>query len=86
MLNFTKKCKICQMKHTTLTQFGERIRTLRKQHHLTQEQLGEITGFHHNYIGMVERGERNPALLNLEIFAKAFEMSLAELFDFENKD
>lgn len=70
------------MKHEILAKFGERIRTLRKQRNLTQEQLSELTGFHHNYIGMIERGERNPALVNLSTFAKAFNMSLAELFDF----
>ncbi len=73
------------MKESILIKFGERIRTLRKARNFSQEQLAEITGFHRNYVGMIERGERNPALVNIEIFAKAFEMSLAELFTFKDE-
>ena len=70
-----------QMKETVLIKFGQRIRELRKARNLSQEQLAEMTGFHRNYIGMIERGERNPALVNIEIFANTFEMSLSELFE-----
>lgn len=70
------------MKQPILIKFGQRIRKLRKVRNLSQEQLAELTGFHRNYIGMIERGERNPALINIEIFAKTFEVSLAELFEF----
>lgn len=69
------------MKETVLIKFGQRIRELRKARNLSQEQLAEMTGFHRNYIGMIERGERNPALVNIEIFANTFEMSLSELFE-----
>lgn len=69
------------MKEPILIQFGQRIRGLRKQRGLSQEQLAEITGFHRNYIGMIERGERNPALVNVEVFAKVFGMNLSELFE-----
>ena len=68
-----------QMKETVLIKFGQRIRELRKARSLSQEQLAELTGFHRNYIGMIERGERNPALVNIEIFANTFEISLSEL-------
>ncbi len=71
------------MKEPILIKFGQRIRTLRKARSLSQEQLAELTGFHRNYIGMIERGERNPALINLEIFAKTFEMNLSELLEFK---
>lgn len=82
MLNSTQTWKICQMKQQILIQFGQRIRYLRKAHGLTQEQLAEMTGLHHNYIGMVERGERNPSLVNIDILANAFDLSLSELFTF----
>lgn len=74
------------MKEVILVQFGCRIRQLRLERQLTQEQLAERTGFHHNYIGMIERGERNPALVNIEIFAKAFGLSLSELFNFTKEE
>lgn len=67
------------MKEPVLIKFGQRIRELRKARSLSQEQLAELTGFHRNYIGMIERGERNPALVNIEIFANTFEISLSEL-------
>ncbi|WP_201576020.1 helix-turn-helix domain-containing protein [Psychrobacter okhotskensis] len=67
------------MKQPILIKFGQRIRELRKERNLSQEQLAELTGFHRNYIGMIERGERNPALVNIEVFANVFEMSLSEL-------
>lgn len=70
------------MKEPILVQFGQRIRQLRKARQLSQEQLAELTGFHRNYIGMVERGERNPALVNIEIFANSFGLSLDELLNF----
>lgn len=69
------------MKKQILVNFGQRIRTLRKERGLSQEQLAELTGFHRNYIGMIERGERNPSLTNIEVFAKTFGMSLSELLN-----
>jgi transcriptional regulator with XRE-family HTH domain len=73
------------MENNILKQFGARIRQLRKQKGFSQEQLAELTGFHRNYIGMVERGERNPALVNIQVFAKVFGLSISELFNFEEK-
>lgn len=69
-----------------LKQFGERIRELRLGLGLSQERLAELTGFHRTYIGMVERGERNISLSNIGVFAKYFEMSVAELLDFGTKN
>lgn len=71
------------MKKPILVKFGLRVRSLRNVRDLTQKELGAITGFHHNYIGMIERGDRNPRLENLEVFANAFDMSLSELFILE---
>ncbi len=65
-----------------LKKFGTRIKELRKAKELTQEQLAEISGLHKNYIGMIERGERNPSLVNIEVLAKALKIDLYELFKF----
>ncbi len=62
--------------------FGKRIRQLRTERNLSQEQLAELTGFHRTYIGMVERGERNISLSNIGVFAQVFDMSVAHLFKF----
>jgi transcriptional regulator with XRE-family HTH domain len=68
------------MKNEILKDFGKTIRFLRNQMEFTQEELAEKTGFHRTYIGQIERGERNPSLKNIEIFAKAFNYELYELF------
>lgn len=67
------------MGNEILIKFGRRIKELRAERNITQQQLANISGLHKNYIGMVERGERNPSLLNIDILAKSFEISLFEL-------
>lgn len=67
-----------------LKEFGDRIRSLRIQENLSQEQLSYKTGFHRTYIGMIERGERNISLTNMAVFAKAFNVTVDELLKFEN--
>ena len=66
-----------------LNAFGTRVRELRLARGLSQEQLAELTGFHRTYIGMIERGERNLSLTNVDVFAKTFDTSLSELLDFK---
>ena len=70
------------MKSELLIHFGERIRELRKERNWSQETLAEGTGFHRTYIGMIERGERNLSLLNIQIFAKTLKITLRELLNF----
>lgn len=67
-----------------LKEFGNRIRELRNQSNLSQEQLSFKTGFHRTYIGMIERGERNISLTNIAVFAKVFGVTLDELLKFKN--
>ncbi len=71
------------LNRSLLQDFGKRIRQLRTQRNLSQEQLAEKTGFHRTYIGMVERGERNLSLSNIGVFAEIFELSVAELMQFK---
>jgi transcriptional regulator with XRE-family HTH domain len=67
------------MENEILTQFGKRVKELRSEKKLTQEQFAQKTGLHKNYIGMVERGERNPSLINIQVIAKGLEISISEL-------
>lgn len=64
-----------------IKEFGLRIKQLRKERQLSQEQLSYATGFHRTYIGMIERGERNISLSNIAVFAKVFELTVSELLD-----
>jgi transcriptional regulator with XRE-family HTH domain len=70
------------MESEILMQFGKRVKELRKQKGYTQQYFADKSGLHKNYIGMVERGERNPSLLNIEVIAKGFEISISDLMIF----
>jgi transcriptional regulator with XRE-family HTH domain len=67
--------------NTKLKQFGERVRRLRMAKGLSQEKLAELSGLHRNYIGGVERGERNIAILNIFKLSEALEISPSELLN-----
>ncbi len=62
-----------------IREFGQRIKNLRTDRKISQEELSFLTGFHRTYIGMIERGERNISLSNIAVFAKAFEMTVSDL-------
>jgi transcriptional regulator with XRE-family HTH domain len=68
------------MSNQVLKEFGRTIRHLRIQKNITQEELAACSGFHRTYIGQVERGERNPSLVNITVFAETFGITLSELF------
>ena len=68
------------MSKRILLDLGNRIRFLRQQVGLSQEELGNIANLHRTYIGAIERGERNPSVLSLEKIADALNTSIRELF------
>ncbi len=59
---------------------GERIRRLRKERNLSQEELAERSGLHTNYVGQIERGEKNLTLETLEKIVSGLDVSLEKLF------
>lgn len=60
--------------------FWLKIRELRKERELSQEQLAEKCKLHRTYIGMIERGEKNICLENIEILAKVLWVKVKDLF------
>lgn len=70
---------------TIRKRFGEKIRDLRRAKGLSQEELAFRAGIHRNYLGGVERGERNPALDNIAAIAKALDITPGELLTFQKK-
>lgn len=62
-----------------LKKFGERVRQLRKEKEISQEELADRAGLHRTYIGMIERAEKNITLINIEKIANALEVDLTEL-------
>jgi transcriptional regulator with XRE-family HTH domain len=63
-----------------LSRFGKTLRELRTERGLSQERVAELAGLDRNYIGMIERGERNPAVVNIVRIAKALGVPPSELF------
>jgi transcriptional regulator with XRE-family HTH domain len=72
------------MMSSIIDNFGRRVRELRLARGLSQEELAFRAGVHRTYLGSIERGERNPALKNIAAIAAALDVSLAELFRFDN--
>jgi len=66
--------------NTLRKKFGTRVRELRKELKLSQEDLGFKSNIHRTYIGAVERGEQNVSLDNIGRLAKHLRVSLSELF------
>ena len=59
---------------------GGRVRELRGERGISQEELAARAGLHRNYVGRVERGERDIGITALGRLAAAVGVSLAEFF------
>ena len=70
-------------KSNILEKFGERLKQLRKEKGLSQEQLAEKANLHRTYIGMIERAEKNITLLNIEKIANALDTKISSLLNEE---
>jgi transcriptional regulator with XRE-family HTH domain len=62
------------------SRFGSRLRQLRDERGYSQEELAERASLHRNYVGGIERGERNVALENIIKLAKALSVKPGDLF------
>jgi len=63
-----------------LETFGARVRELRKQAKLSQEELADEAELDRSYIGGVERGQRNVSLVNIHKIARALKVKPGALF------
>ena len=61
---------------------GRRIRELRGQLGISQEELAARASLDRTYITSVERGKRNISIVNLEKLSNALEVPLKVFFDF----
>ncbi|MBP9688496.1 MAG: helix-turn-helix transcriptional regulator [Bacteroidia bacterium] len=68
-------------KKKILIVFGDKVRELRKEKGLSQEELSFKADLHRTYIGMIERAEKNITLANIEKIANALNVDIKELFN-----
>lgn len=59
--------------------FSQNVRKARVAKGLSQEDLAELAGLHRNYVGGVERSERNISIDNMAKLARALGTTIAEL-------
>ena len=62
-----------------LTALGEEIRAKRARRDMTQDELAAEAGIHRNFVGLIERGQRNVTVVVLEAIADVLEVSLSQL-------
>lgn len=62
-----------------LNSLGRKIKLLRVEKNWSQEWLGFKSNLDRTYIGGIERGERNPTVLNLKKIADALGLPLSDL-------
>jgi transcriptional regulator with XRE-family HTH domain len=64
-----------------LVALGKVIRELRLEFDYSQEAFADAVGIDRSYIGGIERGEHNLALMNLLKIAKSLNLSLSQLLN-----
>jgi transcriptional regulator with XRE-family HTH domain len=73
-------------KNKLLITFGEKVREIRKEKGLSQEELAHKADLHRTYIGMIERAEKNITLINIEKIANALNIDIKELLAINDKN
>ncbi len=67
------------------TLFGIRVKELRKNRGLSQEELAEKTDISSKYLSRVEMGQHFPSIDTLESLAKALQVELKDFFEFAHE-
>jgi transcriptional regulator with XRE-family HTH domain len=62
-----------------LVGLGRAIQATRAEQHVSQEELGFRSGVHRNYIGGIERAERQPSVTTLARLAQALDVKPSDL-------
>ena len=66
-------------------QFSVRLRLLRIQQQMTQEQLAAAANISVDFLSLIERGKNSPSFANLEKLARALKVPVQELFKFDEE-
>ena len=68
---------------TLKQKFGKRLREIREQRRLTQEQFAETLDLSVDFLSLIERGRNAPSFETLDRIAKRLRMSVSDLFTFD---
>ena len=63
-----------------IKEFGERLRKIRIEKKLSQEQLANTAEIPINQVGRIERGEINTTLTTIKVLADSLKISITEFF------
>lgn len=61
--------------------FGQRIKELRLERGISQEELSFRAELHRTYISSIELGKRNVSLINIEKLAQALNIKISDIFN-----
>ena len=70
------------MTYDPLALFGQHLIKLRKERGWSQEKLALESGLARSYVGGIERGRRNIALINICVLADTLGVAPAEMLNF----
>ena len=62
--------------------FGNRLKAIRLDRELTQEEFAELVGISVDFLSLIERGINAPSFEVLERMADRLDLQVRELFDF----
>lgn len=65
--------------NAVLAAFGAAVRIMRLKKGLSQEALADLAKIDRSYMGGIERGEHNVALINIQRISKALNTTVAEV-------
>lgn len=68
------------MRNDNLLAFGQRVKYLRKNKGLSQEEMAALAGIDRSYMGHIERGEKNITLTKIYQISDALGIDVADLF------
>ena len=63
--------------------FGKRLKILRVSKGMVQEELAEAAGISVDFLSLIERGRNSPSFISIEKIAKALDIPVKDLFDFD---
>jgi transcriptional regulator with XRE-family HTH domain len=66
-------------------QFGTRLRSIRRERKLTQEEFAELVGISVDFLSLIERGINAPSFEVLEKMVHGLKLPVMALFDFRRQ-